>query len=142
LKNFTLAIYDIVKFYNECIKTFRGKLMKPIIDLQWFTEVLTQEEIDLLLTPVNGNGTNINNFTIEEFEDFLLNRKLPPENTYGIFDQDITVCNYFSDKNENLLEDIKRKNIEQGYGNINIPDTDITLINYWLFRLYGGRGKV
>jgi hypothetical protein len=54
-----------------------------------------------------------------------------PEKLYGVFEKDIFVCRFFdSGKNENLLEDIKRKNEEQGHGNIKIPNTNITLINY------------
>jgi hypothetical protein len=68
---------------------------------------------------------------IEAFEEYLTKRKYTHEKPYGIFDKDISICSFFdSGKNENLLEDIKRKNEEQGYGNVKIPNTDITLINY------------
>jgi len=92
-------------------------------------EVLSQEEIDQLLTAV---PVNINAFeNIEVFEEYLTKRQFMPEKPYGIFDNDISLCRFFnSDKNENILEDIKRKNEEQGYGNVNIPGTNITLINY------------
>ena len=92
------------------------------------TEVLTQEEIDQLLTAVNTENAFED---IKAFEKYLLNRKFDSEKPYGIFDKDISVCRFFGGgKNENLLEDIMQKNIEQGYGNIKIPNTDITLINY------------
>jgi hypothetical protein len=68
---------------------------------------------------------------IGAFEDYLTKRKFAPEEQYGIFEEDIAVCRFFdSGKNENLLEDIKQKNKEQGYGNVKIPDTNIMLINY------------
>ena len=94
-------------------------------------EVLSQDEIDQLLTAINA-GDSVNAFeNIGAFEDYLIKRRFTPEKPYGIFDKDITICRFFnSDKNENLLEDIKRKNEEQGYGNIKIPNSDITLINY------------
>jgi hypothetical protein len=94
-------------------------------------EVLTQDEIDQLLTAINA-GSSKNSFeNIEAFEEYLTKRDLTPEKPYGIFDKDISICRFFSsDKNENLLEDIKIKNEKQGQGNITIPNTKITLINY------------
>jgi hypothetical protein len=105
------------------------------------SEVLTQDEIDELLTAINADdGANPfeyvfssgNSFeNIGAFEEYLTKRKTMPEKPYGIFDADISICKFFdSGKNENILEDIKRKNEEQGYGNIHIPNTNITLINY------------
>ena len=95
------------------------------------TEVLSQDEIDQLLTAINPDGEPVSKFdNIELFEKYLTDRKTIQEKPYGIFDKDISVCRFFNDKNENLLEDIKRKNEEQGYGNIKIPKTNITLINY------------
>jgi hypothetical protein len=91
-------------------------------------EVLSQDEIDQLLTAIN-TGSSFE--TIEDFEEFLKKRQQTPEEPYGIFDKDVTICRFFnSDKNENILEDIKRKNKEQGHGNIKIPNTNIMLINY------------
>jgi len=93
------------------------------------TEVLSQAEIDQLLTAINAIDSSFDN--IEAFEEYLIKRRFKMEKPYGIFDRDISVCRFFdSGKNENVLEDIKRKNEEQGYGNINIPNTSITLINY------------
>jgi hypothetical protein len=94
-------------------------------------EVLSQEEIDQLLTAI-GSGDSVNSFeNIEAFEDYLTKRKLVQEKPYGIFDKDITICRFFNnEKNENILEDIKRKNEEQGFGNIKIKNTNIMLINY------------
>jgi hypothetical protein len=100
-------------------------------------EVLSQDEIDQLLTAIGGFREKIFESieepfeSIEKFEEYLLNRKYEPEKPYGIFDEDISICRFFdSGNNENLLEDMKRKNEEQGYGNIGIPNTNITLINY------------
>jgi len=97
------------------------------------TEVLTQDEIDQLLTAINGGGdfTSAAFENIEEFEGFLTKRKFDREKPYGIFEKDVTVCRFFNnEKNENLLEDIRRKNEEQKYGNIKIPNTNVTLINF------------
>ena len=72
-----------------------------------------------------------NGFTdIEEFEKYLLNRR-QPEEPYGIFDKDVTMCRFFDSKNgDKVLEDIKQKNEAENMGNIRIPNTNIQLINY------------
>ena len=100
-------------------------------------EVLTQEEIDRLLTSISAKDSSMDfrpasSFeSIEAFEDLLTKRKYPPENLYGMFDKDISVCRFFdSGNNEGILADIKRKNEEQGYDNIKIPNSNILLLNY------------
>jgi len=102
-------------------------------------EVLTQEEVDELLAAiiageydsVLGIGGAKSFENVEAFEEYLTNRQFTPEKPYGIFDKDVSVCRFFdSGKNENILADIKRKNEEQGQGNVTIPNTNITLINY------------
>jgi hypothetical protein len=94
-------------------------------------EVLSQDEIDQLLTAIEAGDSRSSFESIESFEDYLIRRKFTPEEPYGVFDADIAVCRFFnSEKNENLLEDIKKKNEEQKYGNIKIPNTNIMLINY------------
>jgi len=94
-------------------------------------ELLSQEEIDQLLTAIKP-GAPVSAFdNIERFEEYLTKRKFDQEKPYGIFDRDISICRYFnSGNNESLLEDIRKKNEENGYGNSKIPNTDITLINY------------
>jgi len=93
-------------------------------------EVLTQEEIDQLLTAI-APGDDFPDFTIEKFEEYLLKRNHEKEKPYGIFDKNITMCRYFDGgKNESILQDIKQKNEEQKMGNIKIPNTNITLLNY------------
>ena len=68
--------------------------------------------------------------TAADFEALLLTRQTPEE-PYGIFDKDITMCRFSDSKNnENILADIERKNAEQGMGNVAIPNTNIRLINY------------
>jgi hypothetical protein len=94
------------------------------------TKTLSQDEIDQLLTAINDSDAGAAFENIGAFEKYLTERKHTPEKPYGIFDRDIAVCRFFADKNESLLEDIRRKNAEQGYGNITIPRTNITLINY------------
>lgn len=94
-------------------------------------EVLSQDEIDQLLTAINAGDSGSSFENIRAFEDYLTKRKSTQEKPYGIFDKDIAVCSFFnSGKNENVLEDIKRRNEEQGAGNITIPNTNIMLINY------------
>jgi hypothetical protein len=95
-------------------------------------EVLSQEEIDQLLTAINAGDPAASGFkSIEAFEKYLTTRKLPAEKPYGIFDNDVAICRFFDSKNnDNLLADIKTKNEEQGLGNVKIPNTDIMLINY------------
>jgi hypothetical protein len=66
----------------------------------------------------------------DEFEKYLLDRH-QPEKPYGIFDKDITMCRFFESKDgEKILEDIKLKNEAENMGNIQIPNTNIQLINY------------
>jgi hypothetical protein len=68
--------------------------------------------------------------TISDFEA-LLSARLPREEPYGIFTKDVTMCRFFGSKNgESLLADIEQKNAEQGMGNVQIPNTNIRLINY------------
>jgi hypothetical protein len=100
-------------------------------------EILSQDEIDQLLSPINAGEASedfiaTSSFkTIETFEEYLLKREHEPEKPYGIFDADIAVCRFFDTKgNENILEEIRQRNEEQGLGNIKIPNTNIMLINY------------
>jgi hypothetical protein len=102
-------------------------------------EVFSQEEIDELIGPVRRvGGTEIKDqaprppFGIKEFEAYLKERQAT-ESPYGeFFGIDISVCSFFNDSkgDEELLADIEQKNREQGMGNVKIPNTDITLINY------------
>jgi hypothetical protein len=96
------------------------------------TEILTQEEIQQLLDAINTGGENYKGFeNIEEFDKYLTKRQFQTEKLYGIYDRDIIACRFFnSENNENLLADIMKKNEEQGLGNIKIPNTNITLINF------------
>jgi len=91
-------------------------------------EVLSQEEIDQLLIPLPV-GFN----SVEAFEKYMTKRSLHPEKAYGIFGfgSNVVSCRFFNNKNnENLLADIRKRNEEQGFGNVQIPNTNITLINY------------
>ena len=101
-------------------------------------EVLTQDEIDQLLTAINegdiitgrrfGNGFA----SLEEFENHLISRK-PEQDRYGMFDKDVTMVTFSLEKNgEEILADIERKNAEENMGNIAIPGTKIKLINFSL----------
>jgi len=82
-----------------------------------------------ILVPIVS--TSLGFETIGEFEEYLTRRKFRSEKAYGIFDEDVSICRFFdSENNDNLLADIKKKNEEQGLGNVKIPNTNITLINY------------
>jgi len=95
------------------------------------SEILSQDEIDALLSAINPGDIKPAFENIQAFEEYLIKRQFTQEKPYGLFNRDISICRFFgSDKNENLLEDIKRKNEEQGYGNIKIPNTNVTLLNY------------
>jgi hypothetical protein len=92
------------------------------------SRVLSQEEINTLLTAIN-----IRTFeNIETFEKYLLERQYKPEKPYGVFDKNVAVCRFFDHTkgSENILEEIRQKNEAQGFGNIKIPNTNITLLNY------------
>jgi hypothetical protein len=68
--------------------------------------------------------------SLADFEAYLVKRS-PPEDAYGMFSKDVTMCRFFNTKNsENILVDIEQKNAEQGMGNVEIPNTNIRLINY------------
>ena len=102
------------------------------------TRILSQEEIDELLTPIDQDGFPIVSAgksgkfgNIENFESFIKNRIFEPDIIYDHFEEDITMCRFFNSKDgETILADIERKNIEQNMGNIIIPNTKIKLINY------------
>lgn len=93
------------------------------------SEMLSQDEIDQLLTAINI-GTSYAG--IEEFEASLLKRRLQPEEPYGhSFNKEVAVCRFTGiEREENLLADIERKNQKQGMGNVTIPHTKIKLVNY------------
>ena len=66
----------------------------------------------------------------ETLEEYLFSRH-EREEPYGIFSKDITMCRYFESKDgESRLSDIEQKNREESMGNIEIPNTNIRLINY------------
>jgi hypothetical protein len=67
--------------------------------------------------------------SLSNWEDYLKHRQT--EKPYGLFNTDIVRCDFFNSKNgETILADIEKKNIEQGMGNVTIPNTNIRLINY------------
>jgi len=97
-------------------------------------EILSEEAFDsfpvLGVLPGGVNEEEPRLKTAADFEAFLIARR-QPEEAYGIFNNDITMCRFFGSKNsENILADIERKNAEQGMGNVAIPNTNIRLINY------------
>ncbi|GHV86445.1 hypothetical protein AGMMS50230_20530 [Spirochaetia bacterium] len=72
-------------------------------------EVLTQEEIDRMLTAVIDTvdfepvfrSIDDEDFRLakpvnfQEFESFLTKRQYQPEKPYGIFEEDVTMCRFF-----------------------------------------------
>jgi len=104
------------------------------------TDVLSQDEIDQLLTAIDAGDDDYrpeNKYrSVEEFSAYLLAR-MPTENgpVYGAeshsFVADATVVNFRNFRGgEELLADIERKNAEQNMGNHVIPGTNIKLINF------------
>jgi hypothetical protein len=87
------------------------------------------ESFDLGLYSADNDPDNWKD--LKEFETFLTKRNPVPEQPYGIFDKDITVCKFFEDKKgETILSEILQKNTETGMGNVVIPNTKIKLVNY------------
>ena len=96
------------------------------------TEILNQDDLDHLLVSSSFTTENLFN-SIEDFEEYFTKRKFVPEERYGThsFKNEVTMCRFFkSECSETTLADIEQKNIEQGMGNIVIPNTNIKLINY------------
>jgi len=78
--------------------------------------------------PNLGGGQKME--SLADFEACLVKRSQPDE-VYGLFSKEITMCRFFDTKDgENILADIEQKNAEQGMGNVQIPNTNIRLINY------------
>ena len=96
--------------------------------------VLSQDEIDELLTPISVADAKRRAFkNIEAVETYLVKRKFPIEKHYGIFDNDVEVdrLSYSGTiDGEKILSEIKKKNEDNGFGNTKIPNTNITLINF------------
>jgi len=93
-------------------------------NFDFFTEVAFPDfGVDVL-----AGGQKIE--TLAAFEAYLVKRS-QPEEPYGMFAKDITMCRFFdTKKGESFLADIEQKNAEQGMGNVQIPNTNIHLINY------------
>ncbi len=95
-------------------------------------ELLTQEEIDSLLTAVSSVDYQ-KDLSIEEFENILKDRTNNEKEIYGAhsFVKDVSINKFFDDKrSENILSDIRAKNSELKMGNNRLPGTNIELINY------------
>jgi len=108
------SVYDVLSVPGDDLDTYDDFTLMPLEEVAVLTD-------GLLYKPLR---------TIADFEAFLLERR-PREDPYGIFGADVTICHFFgSEKAESLLADIERKNAEQGMGNVQIPNTNIRLINY------------
>lgn len=100
------------------------------------SEVLSQREIEELLAVTSRAFFDEAGYTcawksLDEFHSFITKRDHVPEKHYGIFEKDISVCRFFDDKKgESILADIIAKNTQTGMGNVNIPGTDVKLVNY------------
>jgi len=110
---------------------------RPLLSPSNHDHILTDDEIDRLLSAIN-HGYDANKFeSTDEFLSFLTLREkvVLEEKTYGMYESDVSVVRFFEDSNrgdkkENILADIKRLNQEQGMGNVKIPGTSIEIINY------------
>ena len=95
---------------------FLDEVIGPVEDFQLADSSFDEKKLRLIST--------------ETLEEYLFSRR-EPEEPYGIFSKDVTMCRYFKSKDgENRLSDIEQKNKEEGMGNIEIPNTNIRLINY------------
>ena len=100
----------------------------PKSDELYFNTIEEFSEFDFALPESDELYFN----TIEEFKQYLKKRQ-QPDRPYGFYDStsNSALCRFFGSKNsERVLADIKKINIEQGIGNIHIPNTNIELINY------------
>jgi len=111
-------------------KESKDEMYIPELNVLEISDEIIDDNFDFKFNSIS-NGKS----PFENFEDYLLNRKFEPEKPYGLFNKDIEVCRFFesgfgSSRNENILSEIKSKNEKEGYGNVKIPNTNITLINY------------
>jgi len=112
------------------------KLDKSLKTTDTFTGLdkrLAQRKIlNIIAETPEYHGTRFENgfYDTEEFGKYLLERHQPEKN-YGMHDKDVTMCRFFDSKNgDKLLEDIRLKNETENMGNVQIPNTNIQLINY------------
>lgn len=100
------------------------------------TEVLTQEEIDELLSPVwydKGDVTGVgkDSFDPGTFLVYLKERAGKEEPRIGLFNGNASVVRFSSTEHaENVLADIRALNETDGCGNVKVPGTSVELINF------------
>ncbi|MCL2193678.1 MAG: hypothetical protein FWB78_09815 [Treponema sp.] len=104
--------------------------------LPMLTEVLSQDEIDQLLTAINARDEEpeeTGGARKRRLEKYLSIRFEKSEELYGRFGERVFMRRFFDEKgSDEVLADIEQKNREQGMGNYKIPNTNISLINYSL----------
>jgi hypothetical protein len=100
-------------------------------------EVLTQEEIDQLLTPITGEIDDQppllagGRFDAAAFLEGLAARSLQPEPRVGMFTKEVPVLSFRTTPNaEEVLADIRALNRAQGGGTITVPGTKLELVNF------------
>jgi len=113
--------------YDQTVNVIEANLGRKMTHRDW---ILTIDEFlqDVMGGWMDGNSQWKN---LDEFSTFITKRNAIPEQHYGIFEKDISVCRFFDDKKgEGILADIMARNTETGMGNVCIPNTDIKLVNY------------
>lgn len=110
---------------------------EDIASLRRQTQVLTQEEIDSLLTAIDGYsysvtpGVYAERFDPNEWIEGLSKRSLREEPLVGMFIENASVIRFRStDHADEVLADIKALNEKEGGGNIKVPGSPIELINF------------
>jgi hypothetical protein len=92
------------------------------------SDSLSIEEAEKLLESIPDDE---HFFDKEEFENYLTSRTITDEKIYGRFENDVTILSFFNDpNNETVLTEILRLNRKEEMGIINIPGTDLELVNY------------
>jgi hypothetical protein len=100
------------------------------------TEVLTQEEIDALLTPigydtVDVTGVGQDTFDPGMFLGYLRGQAGKEEPRIGLYTGNASIVRFSATEHaENVLSDIRALNDKEGCGNLRIPGTSVELINF------------
>ena len=100
--------------------------------------VIKPVEVDNLVRRIDGilrtfaETKNHTGWRVEQFEQYLINARFWPEETYGKIPGNTPVLKFFEGGRgaENRLADIQAKNIDEGTGKIRINGTAIEYINY------------
>lgn len=100
--------------------------------------IISPGEIDALVRKIDSilrtfaDAKNAEGWRVEKFEDYLVNCRFNPEETYGKIPKNTPVLKFFEGgyKAERRLAEIRARNIDEGAGKIHVNGTAIELINY------------